>query len=411
MCYNISAMKKKKSKQQRNLEKAEKKREQARRDELEKRELYIDYGTYPELKRTTAYAGSPQDLGKLLYSYSDSRTWIDLPSEQKFRKIFSPQRVFLFTLAALLCGWFITALIYQLCTTSNTGKTLLQLLPSFILIAACVAILLISAFMKWGKFVRWAYRHNLVRRGRDAFARERNRQMRAELDRADKNKPYENAIDITTDYIILKLLGEEYVFYREHVSATVEKSFNGLTVKFNIAGKTRIFPTSLPSEEFVPLKKALREKLTAVRSEHVKDYDLRENSVKEIPFLFGVLLILAAGVMLVVTHYLWVPDIPPFLGVFFILVSFLALGNTLSFIKPISELGIPLVFAITLLAVPPWALVWMQRNIMHGGSVLQIFLKCDVMTAGFSFFTVIGAYVLIFAVSKIVDYIRFGKFD
>ena len=40
---------------------------------------------------------------------------------------------------------------------------------------------------------------------------------------------------------------------------------------------------------------------------------------------------------------------------------------------------------------------------------MQIILKCDALTAGFSFFTVIGAYVFLFEMTKLVDYIRFGE--
>lgn len=222
-----------------------------RREEYEKNYDDRTVAEYKELTKGQSFAESHGELGKLLYSYSDGRAWIDLPSGQKFRKTFCHQRVFLFALAVLLCVWFVTALIYQLSVTSDAGKTLLRLLPSFILIAA--------------------------------------------------------------------------------------------------------------------------------------------------------------GVMLVITHYLWITEIPPFLGVFFIGMSFLALCNVLSFIPAVNAVGIPLVFSLVLLIVPPWALVWFHRNIFHSGeNVLSIILNCDVLTAGFSFFTVIGAYVFTFAVTRLVDYVIFG---
>ena len=60
--------------------------------------------------------------------------------------------------------------------------------------------------------------------------------------------------------------------------------------------------------------------------------------------------------------------------------------------------------------MPPWALIWFNQYIFRiGGNFLQIILKCDPLTAGFSFFTVIGAYVFSFAMTKLVDYIRFGE--
>ena len=162
-------MKKKVSKQKRNYSRAKKKRELRRREEFEKNYDKRTYDECSELVKGQSFADCHGELGKLLYSYSDARTWIDLPKGQKFRKSFCFQKIFLSALALLLCAWFITALVYQLCTTTNVGKTLLYLLPSFIIIAVCTAILLISVFEGWENFLRWAFKHNLVR-GRGAFA-------------------------------------------------------------------------------------------------------------------------------------------------------------------------------------------------------------------------------------------------
>lgn len=404
-------MKKKVSKQQRNLKRAKKENYRQIREAVQSNTLpTIDYGAYETLRHTDAYAGNPEDYGKLLYSYSDARTWVDLPRGQKFRKIFVPQRVILFTLAALLCAWFITALTYRLCTTTNVGKTLLDLLPSFIIIAFLTAILLISVFLGWGKFMRWAFRHNLVHAHRNPILREQYRQFKADLENADMRKPIENRFDITRDYVILTVWGNEFVFHRNRISVTAKKEDHLLTLTFEIAGRIRQFPATLPEEEYAAIKKVLRGQLTAVRTQSTDTAELREKFIKEIPYLFGVFLIFAAGVMLVVTHYVWVPDIPPFLGVFFIGMSFLALCNSLSFIPNLHELCVPLIFSLILLVVPPWALVWFQQNVFHsGGNILKIILRCDAFTAAFSTFTVLGVFVFTFAINKIVDHIRFGE--
>lgn len=401
-------MKKKISKQQQNYNRAKKKRERQRREEFEENYDRTLYNECEELIKGEAFADAHGDLGKLLYSYSDARAWIDLPKGQKFRKTFCFQRAFLFTLAVLLCAWFLSALIYQLCTTSNAGKTLLHLLPSFILIAACTAILLISVFKGWGKFLRWAFKHNLVR-GRNAIGRRRLAQMKIELEIADSRKNTENRIDITPDYVVLTICGREEIYKRELVSAQVYKQEDGLLLILNIDGFTKEFPVLLAMDEYVPLKKAFREQLTTARTETADTGELRKKIIKEIPATIMALFILAAGVMLTVTHYLWVKEIPPFLGVFFIGASFLALCNTYSFIPAINAVGIPLTFSLVLLVFPPWAIVWFHQNVFHsGGNIIKIILNCDVLTAGFTFFTVMGAYVFTFAVTKLIDYIRFG---
>lgn len=402
-------MKKKINKQQRNYNRAKKRREHKRKEEYEKKYTAKIYGEYEKLSKNNIFAESHADLGKLLYSYSDARTWVDLPSEQKFRRIFAVQRVFLLALAALLSIWFFTALIYQLCTAENAGKALLKLLPSFVLIAACVAILLISVFKGWGKLLRWGYKHNLVH-GKGALQRMRVEEMKRELERADRRKAIENRIDITPDYVVLSIYGKEQTYRREVIQARVYKNGDGLSLKLKADGEFKEFPVLLPEEEYVPLKKALREQLTAIRINVTDKSELCKKLVKEIPALFMMTLILAAGIMLTVTHYLWLKEIPPFLGVFFIGMSFIALCNILSFIPAVNAVGIPLTFSLVLLVVPPWALIWFNQYIFrNGGNFLQIILKCDPLTAGFSFFTVIGAYVFSFAMFKLVDYIRFGE--
>lgn len=404
----IKPMKKKIGKQQKNYNRAKKRRERLRREEYEKNYDERTVAEYKELTKGQSFAESHGELGKLLYSYSDGRSWIDLPSGQKFRKTFCHQRVFLFALAVLLCVWFVTALIYQLSVTSDAGKTLLRLLPSFILIAACVAILLISVFMGWGKLLRWGFRHNLIR-GKGAIGRRRIEQMKLELSLADSRMANENRIDVTPDYVVLTVYGKEEIFKRELIKAKVYKRENELSLTFYSGGRIIDFPASLSAEEYVPLKKALRDQLTAMRIDVADDDGQRRKLVGEIPALIMTLFVFAAGVMLVVTHYLWITEIPPFLGVFFIGMSFLALCNVLSFIPAVNAVGIPLVFSLVLLVVPPWALVWFHRNIFHNdGNVLSIILNCDVLTAGFSFFTVIGAYVFTFAVTRLVDYVIFG---
>ena len=404
-------MKKKESKQERNLKRAKKRTYREIRENVEKSvNLPYDYVEYEKLRYTDAYAGEPEDYGKLLYSYSDARTWVDLPRGQKFRKIFVPQRIILFTLALLLFVWFTTALTYQLCTTTNVGKTILDLLPAFIIITILIAILLISVFLGWDKFMRWAFKHNLVHPRKNPILREQYRQLKADMESTDQRKPIENRLDVTRDYVILTVWGKEYAFHRNRISTTVQKNEHLLTLTFEISGKIRQFPAKLPEEEYTALKKALRDQLTAVRTKPMDTTDLREKFIKEIPFLLGVLLIFAAGVMVVVAHFLWLPNIPAFLGVFFIGMSFLALCNSLSFIPNLHELCVPMIFALILLVVPPWALVWFQTNVFNNsGNVLQILLRCDALTAGLTFFSVLGVYVFVYAVMNVIDFIRFGK--
>lgn len=67
-------MKKKINKQQRNYNRAKKRREHKRKEEYEKNYTAKIYGEYEKLSKNNIFAESHADLGKLLYSYSDART-------------------------------------------------------------------------------------------------------------------------------------------------------------------------------------------------------------------------------------------------------------------------------------------------------------------------------------------------
>lgn len=67
-------MKKKINKQQRNYNRAKKRREHKRKEEHEKNYTAKIYGEYAKLSKGNTFAESHADLGKLLYSYSDART-------------------------------------------------------------------------------------------------------------------------------------------------------------------------------------------------------------------------------------------------------------------------------------------------------------------------------------------------
>lgn len=369
-------------------------------------EELLDFEERKFLRKLPSYAGYKEDYGKEVYSWSDSRTWIDLSPAQKKRARVSPQGIFLVGLATVLILWFLTSLIYRTATEPDAGKVILSMLPSLLIVAACSAILLISTFGGWGGLVRWAYRHNLVRGGKNGYF---HRQMQAEIERADLAKINEYAVDVTEEYIILTMSGQKYPFFRNAVTLNISKKYDLLNLVFVIDGKEVEFRKYLPKEQFVPLKKAFAEKCEVIKASEEGKFTAKQ-LIKEIPALIFAAIIVTASILLIVAHYLWIPELPPVIGVFFLLMCGLVFCNIFSDIPAVSEVGTPFCFSVVLIVISPMAYIWLETEAMHNKiSFLHILTHCTPFAAGFGFFFVLGFYTLSFAISKAVDYARFGK--
>lgn len=387
-----------------------KKRERKRLEETEKNYEQRRQAKYEELLESHTFTNRHGDLGKLLYSYSDARAWIDLPRGQKFGRIFRVRLLFPVAFAALLCAWFLVSLICRLQAGNNDGKTLLRLLPSFFAVAACTAVLLISAFAGWGKLLRWGFKRNLIR-GQGAVGKRHTEKLQLELELADLNKDTENRIDITPSFLIWTVDGKEEIYKREQVMLLVSKCGDELRLVLKHYECEKEFPVLLPADEYAPLKKALRGRMSAVPNVPLADAGkLRKNLKEELPFLFGAIGFIIAGIALTLLHYTRVPEIPPFSGAFFIGMAPLFVYDLFSRFPSVKAVGIPLNISLVMITVFPWALVWWIRLRLssENGSLVQILFTCDPLAVAFTFFTGIGIYILIYSLVKLIDVIRFG---
>ncbi len=388
-----------------------KKRERKRLEEHEKTYEQRRQAKYEELLESHTFTNRHGDLGKLLYSYSDARAWIDLPRGQKFGRIFCVRLLFPVAFAALLCAWFLVSLICRLQAGNNDGKTLLRLLPSFFAVAACTAVLLISAFAGWGKLLRWGFKRNLIR-GQGAVGKRHTEKLQLELELADLNKETENRIDITPEFLVWTVNGKEEIYKREQVMLLVSKCGNELRLVLKHYECEKEFPVFLPADEYAPLKKALRGRMTAVRNVvSLADKEKpRKNFAKELPFVFCAIGFILAGITLIALYCTRVPEIPPFLGAFFIGMAPLFVYDLFSRFPAVKAVGIPLNVSLVMITVFPWALVWWIRLRLssENGSLVQILFTCDPLAVAFTFFTGIGIYILIYSLVKLIDVIRFG---
>ena len=60
--------------------------------------------------------------------------------------------------------------------------------------------------------------------------------------------------------------------------------------------------------------------------------------------------------------------------------------------------------------MPPMAYVWIETELMKNEiTFLHVLTHCTPFAAGFGFFFVLGFYTFSFAISKAVDFVRFGR--
>lgn len=360
--------------------------------------------------------------GKILYEFSSARTEYDFSDITKKSIIKSPQSIYLMSVDFLLLAWVVFSLAYRLATEDDNGAVFLSMLPSLIFVAAATCIVIISVLGAWGKVGRFALKHGMYSHG-DAADTARLDALKSEFERADRNKNNENAITVTEHYVEITLCGRRRTYERNSVDLRVRRYNGKLLLCFTVSGEYMQyidFPEPMPMEEFYKLKKAFGKRLTTVRDlPHASEKERDQNgkrlyggytAANIVISAFFSCVVLTAGIMLVVAHYLWNLPVPPFLGVFFALMSLLCFGNTFHHIPAVNIVMIPLAFALVLIVVPPWIFVWYETEL--AGNALTFFgvlTHADVFPVGMMFFTAIGGMVAVFGITKLVDYLRFGK--
>ena len=387
----------------------------ARQKEEEIETLRRQYGY---LRMAPSALDSSFDTGNEIYSYSDSLAFAEFSDEEREQMWKKPQGMILIVLSAIFPAWLLFSFIYRMVTEANKGSVALDMLPSFFVIGVAVAIMLISAFGKWGSFLRFVFRHNLAR-PRDAFSRRNMQALMEDYNRVDENKRREMSVSVRQRAVVFTLAGEQYVFPREKVQVRVKLVNGALALDFSIDGLTLDFPVHLPKKEYAPLKRAFRERMNTVREGKAVEREHDDKGKR----LYGgytlgsvctgtffALVILAAAIMLIVAHYLWLPSLPPFVGIFFVGAAGLALCNTYGHIPVVNEVLLPLIFSLILTAIPFWANLWIETEVFGNAfTFVYVVTHCTPYGAGFTFLMSMGIYGIIFSVEKAIEYARFGS--
>lgn len=346
--------------------------------------------------------------GRILYEYSDAYSEIDMSLRRKKQARKSAYGIVLLVISALFIAWFFTSLIYGLVTEEVAWGVLARHVLPLIIVGICVAILLISYFCAWDKLLRFAYRNNLTRGG-DPVTERHNAEIVSSLEQAEKIRPYQTAISITSKYVILWLHGVKYAFDKRLCRAKIEM-YDSLCLTILFCDDNLILPLALPRGDIYEIKRAFGGVV------EISDYQPALPTKKYGGYSLGSVIgstilaciIIAVGVGLIVLSRKKIPQLPAFVGVIIIGFGLLAICNTFHYIPFVSKVLLPFVFGLILTVGPAWFLYWLQENVFEGSfSVITLLTHCTEVSVACVFLSSMGLYCLAYVVTKSIQMLKY----
>lgn len=350
----------------------------------------------------------PQDLGKVLYFKDNSKTQYDAYKGQAKRALRSPQGIVMLFVAVFLLFWFLYSFINAM-IMGDPAKTALEYLPHILALVASEAIIICSVFGLWGKFVRFAFRKNLVSR------REPNvRALEEELAQVEENAGHENAVTIYENYVEVKKLGERKVYDRSEIrKVTVKNGGNFFTLAFDFyCGRTVYVDfLEIPLTDLYIIKKIFGKHNVYVTSYTAK-YDNQErfsiNGTQIGGMVMGIICALAGGGVIAL-HYLVEESIPVFLGAFFIVGGVLVFFTTLSHIPVVRAFLIPFLFGVFFTVFP----VFIGLVVVNDGKIVLPWRSAQEFFCSFSgvwavvlLLVTVGIILIIHSIKELIAYIK-----
>ncbi len=355
---------------------------------------------------------------KVIYEYSNAQTMYDFSKRKRDGIAKSLSAVVLTVFVSLLLVWVFFSLIWRLIHEGNTSKVWLSMLPSFILALAEFTIIIISVRGAWGDLIRSGFKYNLIG-GSNAFERRHIEELRKQVKLADANRPEENAFCITLYNVYITLNGQCKNYLKDRVRAFALRKDKFCAIQFQIDGEEDaiLFPELIPADDYYLLRKGLGKNLKTVKN---PEKIIQRNSKGQrlyggetlgsiITSAFMSCVLLAGGILMMLVHYLWEPKVPPFIGLFFVLMSGFAFHSSFRCILPSMDSWLlPLIAGSVFCTIPPMALIWITESLKNTQfSFLYLLTHADALAVGMTFFTGIGIYALCVAISNLYNAIKY----
>ena len=198
------------------------------------------------------------DFGELQYEYSDAKTIYYAPEKSPRRLVEKLAKSYLLLIAAGMLVWYLYSLIANSMRDGFINALLDGHLIYLAILAVIEAIILLSVFHWWGKFIRFAFRHNLVKHEKEGI-----RELKSALDKADDNIYKENALYIYHLYIVIVKNGIKTVLNRAALRSVSAWRIEADELKliFFSKDKDNTFSVNVPYSDLTELRNIFSELL------------------------------------------------------------------------------------------------------------------------------------------------------
>ena len=340
-----------------------------------------------------------REFDVVLFEKSNAKHMLDAPSGNVGAKG-KAIRIYLILLGVALFGWLIYSFI-NMATDPEEGvvNSIFSHLISFFVLFVAEFILFLSAFNGWGKFTRFALKHNLT--SKNGINGSQTRKLEEELAEVDANAEHENAVRIYNGFVIVVNDGKENLIHSSEIQRVkCTPSLNGYHLTFELyEGKPLIANIPLAIAE-LPLIKKHFDNFEYVPTSRGKDY-----LKKKLPMIALMLVPILIGVVLIVVRRFVLPDMPLIIGVIFLSIGTLLMLTQFSDVAVIGNGLIPICTGLLFLGLP-MAIALTVVDLANEVTVASLMSYFSPLHAGLSIFLGLGPMFIIAGISGLIDCAR-----
>lgn len=366
----------------------------------------------------------PEDLGVKLYGFGKTgKNEINAKTGERAKTWRSPAAIYLYFVAAFLVFWFLYTVIDE--AQYGGGVAGKDLILDLFALGVCLLIIFLSVFKLWGKFGRFALKHNLVRNSERADVENSTEMMENYYEKLDCPEP-KPVLEVYEDYIRVTDGADVKVLRRSGVKRIIAYR-TGRECLFTIISYDAEFVTCkglrLPVREVKKLQNIFGAKLEIQslygseeekssakerRSEFFEDFDVTHRG----GLVMG-LIAVAAGCGVIALHYTLAENIPAELGAFFITVGVLVVFTAFDFVPVVKAFIIPLFFGCVFAVFP--ILICLIIDNANGvqlpfSSLQEFFTSFRPLYCAVAFLEALGVPIIITAFSQLIKYIKYGEY-
>lgn len=354
------------------------------------------------------------DYGKIKFEYRDSQNELSMSKHSRRQLYKNLGFYYLMAIVLVMIAWFIGSFI-SITKQSGFFQAILFHIPSLLFCAVAGLIIVLSAFGLWGKFMKFAAGQRGKRVAKISRGEKINEDDIAEMS--------DNAIRVYEQYLVIVNSGKESAYYLDSVfSVDLQSAGDYFFAKFKFADGDYIFARAfIPNQKrlLVQLKKIFDDKLNIIKDKHaddskssLRDKVLGDKSVGEFLGILSMCLIaIAVGALVIFLHYRVAPQIPVFLGLFFILVALIGICGLFSAIPEVKDIIVPLLFGITMIFCPTGMFMAVYEAQGVKLAIKDFYLVMTPFSAGAFFFAALGIFILGYGIKSAIEYIKYGGKD